>query len=55
MLKFLRNRYTNEATSIYNRFKKRELLKNKLIKESKLTMKDSLKVLNEFEKFIDVN
>lgn len=50
-----RNRYINEAVSLYNQFNKRKILKNKLLKESKLTMKDSLKVLHEFEKFVDEN
>lgn len=54
-LNLARNRYINEAVSIYNRYNKRKLLKNKLLKESKLTMKESLKVLNEFEKFVDEN
>ena len=50
-----RNRYINEAVSLYNQFNKRKILKNKLLKESKLTMKDSLKFLHEFEKFVDEN
>ncbi|MDO8997656.1 MAG: hypothetical protein Q7U77_13610 [Sediminibacterium sp.] len=50
-----RNRYINEAVSLYNQFNKRKILKNKLLKESKLTMKDSLKILHEFEKFVDEN
>lgn len=54
-LNLARNRYINEAVSIYNRFNKRKILKSKLLKESKLTMKDSLKVLHEFEKFVDEN
>ena len=45
----------DEAVSLYNQFNKRKILKNKLLKESKLTMKDSLKVLHEFEKFVDEN
>jgi hypothetical protein len=54
-LNLARNRYINEAVSIYNRFNKRRLLKSKLSKESRLTMKDALKVLHEFEKFVDEN
>lgn len=50
-----RNRYINEAVNLYNQFNKRKILKNKLLKESKLTMKDSLKILHEFEKFVDEN
>lgn len=54
-LNIARNRYINEAVSVYNRYNKRKILKGKLLKESKLTMKDSLKVLHEFEKFVDEN
>jgi mRNA interferase MazF len=41
-LKLARNRYINEAVSIYNLFNKRQLLKKKLAKESKLTAKDCM-------------
>lgn len=54
-LHLARNRYINEALSIYNLYNKRRLLKKQLIKESTLTMKDSLVVLKEFEKFVDEN
>ncbi|MEI6522219.1 MAG: hypothetical protein WCO37_01885 [Bacteroidota bacterium] len=52
-LKLARNRYINEAVSIYNLFNKRRLLKNQLVKESKLINKDSMDLLHEFEKFVD--
>lgn len=52
-LKLARNRYINEAVNIYNLFNKRRLLKKQLEKESKLTRKDSLEILHEFEKLID--
>jgi hypothetical protein len=52
-LKLARNRYINEAVSIYNLFNKRRLLKNQLLKESKLINKDSMDILHEFEKFVD--
>jgi hypothetical protein len=52
-LKVARNRYINEAVSIYNKYNKRKLLKSKLLKESRLTTKDSMKVLHEFEKLAD--
>ena len=52
-LNLARNRYINEAVSIYNLYNKRRLLKNQLAKESKLTSKDSMDILNEFEKLID--
>ena len=54
-LKMARNRYINEAVHIYNQYNKRILLKKQLLKESKLTKADSMKVLLEFEKLIDVN
>ena len=52
-LKLARNRYINEAVNIYNLFNKRRLLKKQLEKESKLTSKDSMDILHEFEKLID--
>lgn len=52
-LKLARNRYINEAVSIYNLYNKRRLLKKQLTKESKLTSKDSMDILREFEKLID--
>lgn len=54
-LKLARNRYINEAVSIYNLFNKRRLLKKQLKKESGLTAEDSLEVLREFEKLVDGN
>ncbi len=54
-LKLARNRYINEAVSIYNLFNKRRLLKKQLKKESGLTAEDSLEILREFEKFVDGN
>ncbi len=54
-LKLARNRYINEAVSVYNLFNKRRLLKKQLIKESKSTSKDSMEILAEFEKFVDGN
>ncbi len=52
-LKLARNRYINEAVNIYNLFNKRRLLKKQMEKESKLTRKDSMDILREFEKLID--
>jgi len=52
-LKLARNRYINEAVSIYNLYNRRRLLKKELIKESKLTSQDSMDILHEFEKLID--
>lgn len=52
-LKLARNRYIIEAVNIYNQYNKRRLLKMQLLKESKLTMEDSMEVLREFERLID--
>ena len=52
-LKVSRNRYISEAVSIYNQVHKRRLLKTQLEKESALTSKDSMGILNEFERQID--
>jgi predicted transcriptional regulator len=54
-LNLARNRYINEAVSIYNLFNKRRLLKKQLKKESGLTATDSLEILREFEKLVDGN
>ena len=54
-LKMAHNRYINEAVHICNQYNKRILLKKQLIKESKLTMTDSMEVLHEFEKRIEVD
>ena len=53
VLKKARNRYINEALSIYNLFNKRRLLKKQLVKESRAGRADSLEILSEFEKLID--
>jgi predicted transcriptional regulator len=50
-----RNRYINEAVDYYNRINKRNLIAQKLAKESKLVRKESLIVLAEFESFHDEN
>lgn len=54
-LNLARNRYINEAVSIYNQVNKKRLLKKKLENESLLTSKDSLEVLHEFEMLLDEN
>ena len=54
-LHLARNRYINEAVSIYNLYNKRRLLKKQLIKESKRTSSNSMEILAEFEKLIDEN
>jgi hypothetical protein len=48
-----RNRYINEAVKIYNLYNKKKLLRAQLVKESKLTSKDSMEVLKDFEQLID--
>ena len=52
-LNLARNRYINEALTLYNQFNKRRILKQKLAKESKLVAQTSLDVLAEFEKLTD--
>jgi len=47
-LKVSRNRYINDAVSIYNRVNKKRLLKEQLAKESALISQDSMDVLHEF-------
>jgi hypothetical protein len=51
-MKLARNRYINEAVNIYNQYNKRKLLKAQLKKESLLTSKDSMEILNELEKLL---
>ncbi len=48
-----RNRYINEAIDYYNRLNKRNLISQKLIKESELVREESLLVLSEFERLSD--
>jgi hypothetical protein len=50
-----RNLYINQAIRIYNLYNKKMLLKKQLHKESKLTRKDSMDILSEFEKLVDKN
>ncbi len=45
-----RNRYINEALDSFNQSQKRKAIEKKLAKESALVKKESIKVLNEFEK-----
>lgn len=52
-LKLARNRYINEAVSIYNQFNRRRILKTQLAKESKLVSNSSIDVLHEFEELMD--
>lgn len=54
-LKLARNRYISEALNLYNQVNKRKLLKKQLKRESALTQKESMKVLAEFEKLMDLD
>jgi hypothetical protein len=44
-----RNRYINEAIEFYNKLQRKQILENKLRKESVLVKADSMSVLNDFE------
>ena len=44
-----RNRYINDALRWYNAHNERKLIKEALIRESRLTRIESIKVLREFE------
>ncbi len=46
-----RNAYINEAIHFYNKLFTRRILKDQLLKESAMVAKDSIVVLEEFEKF----
>lgn len=48
-----RNAYFNEAVSFYNELWKRKLLKRTIARESKLVSRDSLEILEAFEKLED--
>jgi predicted transcriptional regulator len=50
-LKRPRNAYINEAIHFYNKLFARRILKAQLLKESTMVAKDSIAVLEEFEKF----
>jgi predicted transcriptional regulator len=50
-----RNRYINEALNYYNKIQSRKILAKKLETESKLVSEESIKVLEEFEKLLDVD
>lgn len=49
-IKKTRNRYINDALDYYNRHQRRIILETRLKKESELVKKESLSVLNEFER-----
>ncbi|MGR3320129.1 MAG: hypothetical protein ACUZ8O_16800 [Candidatus Anammoxibacter sp.] len=51
--KIPRNAYINQALAFYNDLNKRKVLKEKLQYESKVVRKNSMEILDEFEKFED--
>ncbi|MGR3177942.1 MAG: hypothetical protein ACUZ8E_07785 [Candidatus Anammoxibacter sp.] len=51
--KIPRNAYINQALAFYNDLNKRKGLKEKLQYESKVVRKNSMEILDEFEKFED--
>jgi hypothetical protein len=44
-----RNRYINEALDFYNKLQRKQIIEEKLKKESELVQEDSMSVLKEFE------
>lgn len=50
-----RNRYINEALSMYNRYNARKKLRAKLLQESQAVYKNSLDIARDFENFLDEN
>ena len=51
-MKCSRNRYINDALKLYNKFIERNLVKQQLADESKLTRNTSMEILEEFEDLI---
>ena len=49
-IKKTRNRYINDALDYYNRHQRRIIIEKKLKNESDLVKKESLSILNEFER-----
>lgn len=45
-----RNRYINEAIEFYNKVQQKQLIEEKLKKESAIVSQDSMNTLQEFEK-----
>jgi len=43
------NRYINEALDFYNKLQRKQIIEEKLKKESELVQEDSMSVLKEFE------
>lgn len=51
-LNYARNRYINDALELYNKYNSRKMIKDQLLKESSMTYKESMHVLEEFEKIV---
>ena len=54
-LKCARNRYINDALALYNKYNKRQILKEKLKRESALAKQDSMQILEIFEQLDNRN
>jgi ribosomal 50S subunit-associated protein YjgA (DUF615 family) len=52
-IKIPRNKYINEALSLYNQLNRKKIIKKQLEFESKLVRENSMEVLEEFEKLED--
>ena len=53
LVKKNRDKYINDALEFYNNLQSRKLLERQLSNESKLVGEESMKVLGEFEQFVD--
>jgi hypothetical protein len=52
-LKLARNRYINEALSLYNKYNRRKMIKSQLAREAALSQDASMEILREFEALDD--
>ncbi len=52
-IKIPRNKYINEALSLYNQLNRKKIIKKQLEFESKLVRRNSMEILEEFEKLED--
>lgn len=48
-LDLARNRYINEALSLYNKYNRRKILKAQLAREANLAQASSMEILKDFE------
>lgn len=49
-IKIPRNRYINEALEYYNKLQRRQILEERLKRDSDLVKNDSIKILKDFER-----